>query len=279
MFIGTEIYSRIDGAQELFNYTLRKFIDLGSISVDTAECYGFGVCERLISQIPVEFNKQIKIFSKFGHTQIYGNRQISFTQNSIKRQLYDSLKNIGRGYLDGYFFHSEDNYNFFHVTPWDFLLEQRSKGLINKLGLSVKHDLIVAGDLEQVTSMKKFGLEVLQCVLNPLHPESTYQAVAIAREQKVEILGRIIFAKGEIMKLEIAELLILTNTNEEFCAKFTDLFCTRYPLMSDSVDVAVKTAVTINWAYKFADSLILAQSSKYQVDLNASVISVLSELE
>ena len=278
LFVGTELYSRIDGAQELFDYTLRKFVDLGNISVDTAECYGFGVCEKLIARIPIELKGQVKIFSKFGHKLIDGSKQKSFTRDSIEQQLLSSIQNTGRIYLDGYFFHSEDNDTFFRATPWDFLLEQKSKGLINKLGLSVKHDLIVAGDLEQVTSMKKFGLEVLQCVLNPLHPESTYKAIAIAREQKVEILGRIVLAKGEILKLKIEELLILTETDNHFCKEFVDLFCARFPLLIGSLDIAVKTAVAIDWAFKHADSVILAQSSKHQVDLNTSVIRIVSQI-
>lgn len=114
--------------------------ELGARLFDTADVYGHGRSERrlaqLISQVPRE---QIVISSKVGY--FAGTAQHGFDPAHMRRQLGQTLDNLGTGHLDIYAFHHSD---FGPGDQWlapaiDAMHAFRAEGLIKAIGMRGPH--------------------------------------------------------------------------------------------------------------------------------------------
>ncbi|WP_394707865.1 aldo/keto reductase [Roseovarius pacificus] len=75
--------------------------------IDTAECYGDGVSERLVGKAIASDRDHWFLATKFGH-RYKGNfeRDQLWGVDDVRRQLEQSLKNLRTDYIDLYQFHS-----------------------------------------------------------------------------------------------------------------------------------------------------------------------------
>ena len=111
------------------------FMQAGCTYFDTAYVYDGGESEKaakaaLIDRYPREsFTLCTKLCAWMG----------AHDENSAKQQFYTSLERTGAGYFDYYLLHAlqESNYKLYekyHI--WDFVKEQKAKGLIKHWGFS-----------------------------------------------------------------------------------------------------------------------------------------------
>ena len=142
--------------------------------IDTAECYGDHLSERLIGDYLSRHERSRWIVAtKFGH-QFTGflQRDEDFSAEGVLRQLDNSLRALQVEAIDLYQFHSGSDDLFRNEALWSMLAEQRRLGKIRHLGVSIPGK----GSELQAREARAAGAEVLQVVYNRLdrRPEQQY---------------------------------------------------------------------------------------------------------
>ena len=116
-----------------------KFIEAGGTYFDTAYVYGNGASENAIRQALVErYPRESYTLA----TKLNAWMQCD-DEESAKQQFYTSLERSGAGYFDYYLLHAimrnnYTKYDEYHL--WDFMKEQKEKGLIRYEGFSFHGD-------------------------------------------------------------------------------------------------------------------------------------------
>src|SRR5690606_13041983 len=89
---------------------LERGRELGFNFIDTAECYGDHLSERLIGEAIAGGRDNWVISTKFGHRFLpnFG-REGLWSAEAVQRQLEDSLRALRTDYIDLYLFHSGSN--------------------------------------------------------------------------------------------------------------------------------------------------------------------------
>jgi len=196
MWIGTELYNGSFGKfykQNDIDNILSFADEIGVDKIDTAECYNV---ENIIGNSLKNTKNKFKIATKFGH-EIHGNNKISsFSLNSVKKQLENSLKSLQVDYIDLYYFHSGSNLEFQNDEVWGFLNSMQVSGLIRELGLSLKHNLVISEDYYQINLAKDYGISVVQTVLNKYSQCSLKYVIPYCQDNNIKVLGRMPLAKG-----------------------------------------------------------------------------------
>lgn len=115
-----------------------KFIEAGGTYFDTAYVYDNGgsekaACDALVKRYPRD---KYTLCTKL-------NTGVSKDEESAKQQFYTSLERTDAGYFDYYLLHALQRGNYkkyedFHI--WDFVKEQKEKGLIKYYGFSFHGD-------------------------------------------------------------------------------------------------------------------------------------------
>lgn len=112
-----------------------KFIEAGGTYFDTAYVYDNGESEEVTKKALVDRWPR----EKYTLTTKLNAWMQCHDEQSAKQQFYTSLERTGAGYFDYYLLHSlqENNYkkyDDYHL--WDFVKEQKAKGLIKYYGFS-----------------------------------------------------------------------------------------------------------------------------------------------
>ena len=196
--LGTEQFSRNWG-RKISTKEMKKifsqFTNQGINHIDTAECYGDHISEKLIGDYTSNKNDLI-IATKFGHAYKKKHKNDSYDLKSVKLQLENSLRALKRDYIDIYYFHSGNDEQFFNDDLWEFLNREVKKGKIRYLGLSLKHDLVLKKNYKQIKNLKKYGINFVQTVFNYLSQESSEYVFDECSKNNIYIIGRMPLAKG-----------------------------------------------------------------------------------
>jgi aryl-alcohol dehydrogenase-like predicted oxidoreductase len=162
--------------------------------IDTAECYGDHLSERLIGDYLARHDRSRWIVaSKFGHQfHSFMNRTEDFSVEGVRRQLEGSLRALRVERIDVYQFHSGSDELFGNDALWRMLDEQRRLGKVGRLGISI----LGVGSERQAREARQVGAEVLQVVYNRLdrRPEEMY--FPHAERDGLGILARVPLASG-----------------------------------------------------------------------------------
>lgn len=123
---------------EIVKDMVDRFLAAGMRYFDTAYVYGNGDSEKAAREALVERYPREKFCLA---TKLHAALQCT-DEASAKQEFYTSLARTGAGYFDFYLLHAitKDNlhfYNDYHL--WDFVAEQKAKGLIRHVGFSF-HD-------------------------------------------------------------------------------------------------------------------------------------------
>lgn len=100
---------------ELLDF-MKKCVELGVTSFDTAEIYGNYTSEKLLGDallLDPSFRERIQIISKTGINKLnpdkpYRIKHYETTYDKIKESCYSSLKKLNTSYIDVYLIHRED---------------------------------------------------------------------------------------------------------------------------------------------------------------------------
>ncbi len=162
--------------------------------IDTAECYGDHLSERLIGDYLGRHGRGNWILAtKFGHDfNSFLNRRDDFSPNHALRQLEDSLRSLRVETIDLYQFHSGPDSAFQNHALWNMLDRQKRAGKIRHLGISIAGK----GSELQARRAREFGAEVLQVIYNRLDRRPETSCFPIAERDHLGILARVPLASG-----------------------------------------------------------------------------------
>jgi len=173
---------------------LDQAAELGINLIDTAECYGDHLSERLIGDYLSRRDRSRWIVAtKFGHHfNKLLDRTEDFSANGASRQLEASLRALRVDAIDLYQFHSGPDSTCVNEALWTLLADQKRAGAIRHLGISI----MGKGSELQAKEARRLGVEALQVYYNRLdrRPEQIY--FPHARRDNLGILARVPLASG-----------------------------------------------------------------------------------
>ena len=173
---------------------LEKAAELGINLIDTAECYGDHLSERLIGDYLSRRDRSRWIVAtKFGHHfQKFMDRREDFSAADVRQQLEASLRALRVETIDLYQFHSGADAAGLNGDLWAMLTEEKRAGRIRHLGIS----MLGKGSELQAREARRLGAEVLQVIYNRLdrRPEQMY--FPHAQHDNLGILARVPLASG-----------------------------------------------------------------------------------
>jgi aryl-alcohol dehydrogenase-like predicted oxidoreductase len=162
--------------------------------IDTAECYGDHLSERLIGDYLKRHDRsRWVVATKFGHKfNGFMSRDDKFSSSDISQQLEGSLRALGTDVIDLYQFHSGTDGLFQDASLWKPLVEHKRAGRIRHLGISI----LGKGSELQAREALQVGAEVLQVIYSRLdrRPEQLY--FPHAQRDNLGILARVPLASG-----------------------------------------------------------------------------------
>lgn len=168
--------------------------EVGINLIDTAECYGDHLAERLVGNyIARNRREDFVIASKFGHHfhNLFDRTQ-EWSPEQVLEQLEESLRSLRTDYIDLYQFHSGSDEVFDNDDLWTMLDKQKQAGKIRHLGTSIgKND-----NLHQTAASTKVGSEAIQVVYNRLDRVPEGQVFPSCMEQDLGVLARVPLASG-----------------------------------------------------------------------------------
>ena len=162
--------------------------------IDTAECYGDHLSERLIGDyLSRRDRSRWLVATKFGHHfNRFMNRDDDFSVAGVRQQLEASLQALHVGTIDLYQFHSGSDVLFQNQELWTMLAEQKRAGKIRHLGVSI----LQKGSELQAREAARFGVEALQVFYNRLDRRAETLYFPHANKENLGILARVPLASG-----------------------------------------------------------------------------------
>jgi myo-inositol catabolism protein IolS len=173
---------------------LEKAAEQGVNLIDTAECYGDHLSEKLIGQAIKGRREKWIIASKFGHRfKPNFERDNLFEPVQVQEQLEESLRSLKTDYIDLYQFHSGNDEMFDVTGLWEMLQKQVKAGKVRHLGISIssKQDRIY-----QVDKSSAVGAEAIQVVYNRLERKPEEKVFDSCIRQNLGVLARVPLASG-----------------------------------------------------------------------------------
>ena len=167
--------------------------ELGINLIDTAECYGDHVSERLIGNAIKGERDQWIIATKFGH-KFHGNfdRTAHWSGEEVVQQLDDSLRHLQTDYVDLYQFHSGADEVFDNPDLWEALDTQVKAGKIRHLGISIGSNR----NIHQTARASHVNASAIQVVYNRLDTAPEEEVFPSCIEQDLGVLARVPLASG-----------------------------------------------------------------------------------
>jgi aryl-alcohol dehydrogenase-like predicted oxidoreductase len=179
--------------QDEVNAMLARGKDLGINLIDTAECYGDHVSERLIGGAIEGQREDWIIATKFGHKYHgYLDRTEPRTPKDVLQQLEDSLRSLRTDYIDIYQYHSWGDAQFDDPGVLDVLHRAKRQGKIRHIGNSVGKNT----NVHQVEVSKERDIEVIQIIYNRLDRAPEETTFPLCQRQKLGVLARVPLASG-----------------------------------------------------------------------------------
>jgi len=173
---------------------LDKAAELGINLIDTAECYGDHLSEKLVGQaIKGQRDKWI-VATKFGHRfKERFERDNVYEPALVRAQLEASLRALQTDYIDLYQFHSGTDEMFQTPGLWEMLHKQIESGVIRHLGISISSSY---KGMLQVDTASDVGAGAIQVVYNHLQRKAEAQFFTGSVRQDLGVLARVPLASG-----------------------------------------------------------------------------------
>jgi myo-inositol catabolism protein IolS len=163
--------------------------------VDTAECYGDGVSERLVGQALSRDRENWFLATKFGHRYTgLGQRDQLWSAEAVLKQLEQSLKNLQTDYIDLYQFHSGGDDVFDNEELWAMLSRQKEAGKIRQIGVSLTSNAAVRDS--QVSRVAGIGADAVQVVYSRMDKGAEELVLPECKKSGLGVLARVPLASG-----------------------------------------------------------------------------------
>jgi len=161
--------------------------------IDTAECYGDHLSERMIGDYLRRRNREEWIVAtKFGHFfHAFLSRTDAFQADRVRHQLDASLKALKTDFIDLYQFHSGPDEAFHNDRLWTVLEKEKQAGKIRFLGCSLNKSTLI-----QAEDAPLYGVEVIQVLYNRLDRTAEEMHFPAAEKHHLGVLARVPLASG-----------------------------------------------------------------------------------
>src|SRR5829696_6532396 len=161
--------------------------------IDTAECYGDHLSERLIGGAIARDREQWVLATKFGH-KFHGHmkRTDERSPRDAVEQLEGSLKALRTDYVDLLQYHSLADAEFENEELQRTLVRLKEQGKVRHIGNSIRGN----ADDRQTKQSDKAQVEVLQVIYNRLDRRPEQRDFPYATEHDLGILARVPLASG-----------------------------------------------------------------------------------
>ncbi|HUX49637.1 MAG TPA: aldo/keto reductase [Spirochaetia bacterium] len=181
-------YTQSD-ADEIIDAARQEGINL----IDTAECYGDHLSERLVGKAIARDRDKWIVATKFGHryTNPFEREQL-WTARDVEKQLDASLLALRTDYIDLYQFHSGPNDVFDNPELWQMLRRLKAAGKVRHLGISISPNT----NVHQTDRAVEVGAEAIQVVYNRLDREPEEAVFSSCERQNLGVLARVPLASG-----------------------------------------------------------------------------------
>ncbi|MBI4976594.1 MAG: aldo/keto reductase [Spirochaetes bacterium] len=182
------------------DYTAQEVVEImaaaksvGINFIDTAECYGDHLSEKLIGEaIHNERDKWI-IATKFGHKyNKFQDRTVASSPADVTAQLEASLRALQTDHVDLYLFHSLNDEAFNNQEMWTVLQNHQKAGKIRVLGISVSH-MDNPGQVKRATEV---GASVIEIAYNRIWKIAEKESLPECQRQNLGVLARVPLASG-----------------------------------------------------------------------------------
>lgn len=186
--IGGHGYGKVDDSQSVF--AIRAALDAGINFFDTADVYGFGHSEELLSQALGEARTKVVIATKFGvGWDRDGNTFHDCSPKRVREALEGSLRRLRVDCIPLYQIHWHDNVTPIHETI-EALKRYKESGKIRYISCSN-----FSFDLIQM-AIKTHRIESLQCLYNVVQRETETDITKCHRELNMGIIVYGLLARG-----------------------------------------------------------------------------------
>jgi len=171
-----------------------KAAEMGINLIDTAECYGDHLSEKLVGNAIKGGREKWIIATKFGHKfKPNFDRENLFGPAQVQKQLEDSLRALQTDYIDLYQFHSGTDEMFETPGLWEMLQKQVESGKVRHLGISISSKLASFYQVEKATDV---GAEAIQAVYNRVNRKPEGKIFDSCIRQDLGVLARVPLASG-----------------------------------------------------------------------------------
>ncbi len=168
--------------------------DCGINLIDTAECYGDHLSERLIGETLPGQRRDWVIATKWGHKfHECFKRDQRVGPDDLREQLDASLKALRTDYVDLLQFHSGSDAQFATPGMWEAAHEAKRQGKVRFLGNSISSN---TADTKQVDRSTEVGVDVIQLIYNRLEREPETAVFPSCARQNLGVLARVPLASG-----------------------------------------------------------------------------------
>jgi aryl-alcohol dehydrogenase-like predicted oxidoreductase len=173
---------------------LAKAAEIGLNLIDTAECYGDHLAERLIGRALKGQRHKWVIATKFGH-RFNGpfQRDDVYEPAQVREQLERSLEALQTDYIDLYQFHSGTDPMFDTPGLWETLRGFIDAGTVRHLGISVSSK---RASIYQVNAASQVGAEAIQVVYNRIQRDAEKEILPTCLKHELGVLARVPLASG-----------------------------------------------------------------------------------
>ncbi len=183
-------------SQEEVNRIFAVASEEGINLIDTAECYGKHLAERLTGQAIKGKRDRWIVATKFGHYRAspLKNEQ-RWSAKEVRRQLEESLQSLQTDYIDIYRFHSGSNEVFDNQELWSMLDRQKQAGKIKFLRISLSRKNREWREY-QTGKAREVGADTIQAQYSRLIREAEENILPTCRKKELGVLSRVPLASG-----------------------------------------------------------------------------------
>jgi aryl-alcohol dehydrogenase-like predicted oxidoreductase len=181
-----DAYGKVDEAEA--EATVKRALDVGVTTFDTADAYGAGKMEALLGRV-LPKNDDIVLVTKVGIDRTTDPPQRRFDAAHIEKAAAASRKRTKREALDVLLLHNPAPDTLHEGDAVPTLVAMKEKGLIRHWGVSV-------GDIDVARVAMEKGAEVLEIAYNLFHALDLHRLAGDIMVGQVGVLARSVLSHG-----------------------------------------------------------------------------------
>jgi aryl-alcohol dehydrogenase-like predicted oxidoreductase len=181
---------------EISIQSITKAVELGCNFFDTADVYGYGHSEEILSEGLKRAGKlnDVYIATKVGGNFYSGRTVVDFTPDYIRKAVQESLRRLQRNHLDLYQLHNPNKPIIEDGQIFEVLDDLKKEGLIRHYGVSIHS---VQEGIACIKSGKPETIQVVYNLTSMTQSENPAEELfPMARENNIGIIAREPLANG-----------------------------------------------------------------------------------